>query len=93
MATLNPQFVTGGPNDSFKRFEDGLCLLYPCPGRMLLYGMETKEGQCPAWVMEEAVKAGGSPVEMITVTTYKYRCVECGYEAESTELISAALKN
>jgi hypothetical protein len=85
--------VIGGPNDGFKRFAAGLCPLYPCPGRMMMRDAETKSGPCPEWINKRRMEAGFDAVGPIEVTTYTYKCLECGQESSSTELIQSAVMN
>jgi hypothetical protein len=89
-----PRHVVGGPNDLFKRLDEGLCALYPCPGRLLLHDAETKYALCPEWINEHNVKNGYPPcTEPVEVTTYTYRCLECGHEVVSTKFLDTALMN
>lgn len=91
---MTPHLVVGGENDGFKRFEAGLCALYPCPGRIMLYGMETKQYPFPDnWIKEEIVNRGAEVPSQVEVTTYAYKCLECGNESLSTEAIDTAVMN
>jgi predicted SprT family Zn-dependent metalloprotease len=86
--------MVGGPNDWSKRIDEGLCALYPCPGRILLRNMETEKHPVPEWINEAAMKNGHDKnTELIETTTYIYRCMTCGNEVMSTRFLEAALKN
>ena len=79
------------PSGLFERIDDGMCGI--CPGRLLFVTMETREAPCPEWIKEEVIKGGRIPVDPIIVTSYFYRCIACGHEVMSTELLEKALTN
>ena len=93
---IDPQTlgIAETPDPWWTALNSGKCPSLHCSGRLLFRGMETREAECPEWINEENVRNGHTRyTKPIVVTTYDYRCLDCGMTLNSTKFFENALTN